>query len=118
MNEYETMPPIIPESETNPERLPVIRRIIASTVIFSSDGKVLLGRKDSKGGGVFSESWHLPGGGVDKEKRESLAEAAVRELGEEVVGLILDEDDLEAMPGLQGNGATTKTLKDGTKSWC
>jgi len=47
-----------------------------------------------------------------------LARAAVRELGEEVEGLAVEEEDLEALPGLQGSGATTKTLKDGTKTWC
>lgn len=128
------MPNKLPESEsgisnvempeTNPEHLPLMHRNIASTVIFSSDGKVLLGRKDSKGGGVYSDSWHLPGGGVeprggfDDAASESLIEAAARELGEEVVGLDADQNVLEALPGLRGSGATTKIFKDGTKAWC
>ncbi len=103
-------------NQVNPENLPVIYREIASTVVFSHDGRVLMGRKDAVGGGVYAGSWHLPGGGV--EAGEILAHAAYRELGEEVVGLGIAEGDLEAAPGLQGSGAAPKVLKDGTKVWC
>ena len=103
--------------QSNPERLPDEERTIASTVVFSSDGRILLGRKPPKGGGVYSESWHLPGGG--KEAGESLPKAAFRELGEEVIGLpIVNEGNLEPMPWLQGKGAAPKTHDDGRRVWC
>lgn len=113
MNELSPNPGEI--SGPNPERLPVMKRDTASTVVFSSDGRVLLGRKDAKGGGVYVDSWHLPGGGA--EEGEALPAAALRELSEEVVGLNAQADHLEPLPWLQGQGATTKTV-DGTKFWC
>jgi hypothetical protein len=61
-------------SAINPEHLPVIHREIASTVLFSSDGSLLLGRKDPEGGGVYADKWHLPGGGT--EAGEPLPQAA------------------------------------------
>jgi 8-oxo-dGTP pyrophosphatase MutT (NUDIX family) len=103
-------------NELNPEHLPVIQRIIASTVIFSSDGKLLLGRKAATGGGVFADSWHIPGGG--SEAGETLAVTAWREVNEEVVGLDAHESELEALTWLHGSRATTKTREDDTRVWC
>ncbi len=100
----------------NSDNLPVMRRVIASTVMFSSDGSILLGRKDPAGGGVYADQWHLIGGGV--EPGETLRGAALRELNEEVIGLEVQEEDLEELAWLKGRGETTKTLPNGNKVWC
>lgn len=94
--------------------LPVLGRQIASVVVFSRDGKMLLGKKDPKSGGVYSDAWHIPGGGV--EGGETLEEAACRETKEEV-GLQLRPDQLVKLPD-SGSGETEKTLNDGSKVWC
>jgi 8-oxo-dGTP pyrophosphatase MutT (NUDIX family) len=51
-----------------------IYRDIVCALFFSKDGKLLVGMKDSKGGGVYSDCWHIPGGGVDEgeEKLDAL----------------------------------------------
>lgn len=59
-----------------------IHRTIASALLFSSDGKLLLGKKDPNSGGVYLDCRHLPWGGVDK--GESLRDAVIREVEEEV----------------------------------
>lgn len=59
-----------------------INRIIVSAVILSKDNKILMGRKDPSKGGVYSDCWHIPGGGVDE--GESLQVALVREVKEEI----------------------------------
>ncbi|MEI8090766.1 MAG: hypothetical protein WCG98_00445 [bacterium] len=43
-----------------------IHRTIVSAVIFSKDGKLLMGKKDPNAGGVYSQYRHFPGGGVDE----------------------------------------------------
>ncbi len=54
-----------------------IERNIVSGMIFSKDGKLFQGLKDPRKGGVYSDCWHLPGGGVGpNETREN---AIVRE---------------------------------------
>lgn len=50
-------------SEPNPENLREITREIVSGLIFSADGKLLMGKKDPTKGGVYSDCWHIPGGG-------------------------------------------------------
>lgn len=100
----------------NPDRLPVISRTIASTVVFTADGAVVLGRKARLGGGVYAERWHLPGGGV--EPGESLKQAARRELAEEIIGLGQHLDRLEHLASYQGHGGATKTLADSQRVWC
>lgn len=58
-----------------------VQRRIVSGFIVSSDGKVLLGRKDPSKGGVYPDCWHNPGGGVKIE--ESDEAALIREILEE-----------------------------------
>ena len=85
-----------------------IHRTIVSALIFSKDGKILMGMKDPAHGGVYADCWHIPGGGVDEDETQ---EAALhRELFEEVgidtgsCKVVLADD--------QGTGETEKTLKE------
>jgi 8-oxo-dGTP pyrophosphatase MutT (NUDIX family) len=57
-----------------------IHREIVGTFIFSSDGRLLLGK--SRTGGVYKGFWVVPGGGI--EAGETKLEAARRETLEEV----------------------------------
>lgn len=98
----------------NFNNLPILERQIASVVVFSRDGRMLLGRKDPTVGGVYPGAWHIPGGGV--EGSETLEETACRETREET-GLHLRPDQLIELPG-SGGGETEKTLKDDSKVWC
>jgi 8-oxo-dGTP pyrophosphatase MutT (NUDIX family) len=92
-----------------------IQRTIVSAIIFSKDGKVLMGRKDSNGGGVYADCWHIPGGGIDE--GETLEDAVIREVKEEV-GIDLTMQQLQRIPGT-GSGTSEKTLKDtGEKVLC
>lgn len=100
-------------SPENVENLREVERIIASAIIVSSDGYILMGQKDPAKGGVYSEYWHIPGGGVDE--GESLEDAVIREVREEV-GLQVAPDQLRPIP-LVGEGQTTKVI-DGERVWC
>lgn len=100
--------------ETNSEKLPTMRRVIASAVVVSRDGKVLMGRKDPEGGGVYADVWHIPGGGL--EPGETLEEAMRRELSQEAPGIDLEGAAVERLDNV-GRGETTKVV-DGTKYWC
>jgi 8-oxo-dGTP pyrophosphatase MutT (NUDIX family) len=103
-----------PMSETNPEKLPIMRRIIASAVVISSDGYVLMGLKNPKDGGVYADVWHIPGGGVEPD--ESFEDAMRRELLQEAPGIDLENATVEQLGGV-GSGATTKVV-DGQRVWC
>jgi 8-oxo-dGTP pyrophosphatase MutT (NUDIX family) len=85
-----------------------IHRDIVSALIFSKDGKLLMGMKDPQHGGVYANCWHIPGGGIDK--GESQLDALKREMLEEV-----DIDISSAKVALaddKGTGESEKTLKD------
>ena len=43
-----------------------IERTIVSGLVFSKDGKLLMGLKDPAKGGVYPDVWHIPGGGIDE----------------------------------------------------
>lgn len=100
--------------QQNTENLREIERVIASAVILSTDGYMLLGRKDPSRGGVYADAWHIPGGGV--EKGESLSEAAAREVLQEV-SLNIPEEQFTPVP-IVGHGAAVKTLESGERVWC
>lgn len=85
-----------------------ITRTIVSAVIFSQDGKVLMGRKEPKAGGVYADCWHLPGGGLDE--GEAFEDGVIREVVEEV-GITLSPKQLRRLPEA-GSGTAEKTLKD------
>ncbi len=92
-----------------------IHRIIVSAVIFSKDGKMLMGKKDPSKGGVYPDVWHIPGGGIDE--GESMEQALIREVMEEV-GIDIHNYNITKIP-MVGNGTTEKTLKEtGEKVLC
>jgi ADP-ribose pyrophosphatase YjhB (NUDIX family) len=53
-----------------------IHRTIVSALIYSNDGKLLMGKKDPAKGGVYNDCWHIPGGGI--EEGEGKIEALTR----------------------------------------
>lgn len=92
-----------------------IHRDIVSAVIFSRDGKLLMGMKDPKDGGVYADCWHIPGGGIDD--NEPQLEALRREILEET-GIDTKACNVKLVDD-QGRGETEKTLKDtGEKVVC
>lgn len=102
-----------PSPVRNPENLREIDRPIASAIIISADGKILMGRKDPSKGGVYPDTWHIPGGGIDE--GETIEDAARREVLEEV-GIDLTDKELIPLP-FEGSGETEKTLSTGEKVW-
>lgn len=91
-----------------------IERTIVSAVIFSKDGKLLMGRKDPSKGGVYSDCWHIPGGGVDPE--ETFEDALKREVREET-GIDIAPYEIIAVL-IIGSGVSEKTLKTGETVLC
>ncbi|MDO8571627.1 MAG: NUDIX hydrolase [bacterium] len=90
------------------ESLREIERVIVSAIIFSKDGKILMGRKDPKAGGVYPDSWHIPGGGI--EEGESMEESLKREVMQET-GIDISSAHVIKVPGV-GEGVSEKTLKE------
>lgn len=92
-----------------------IYRDIVSALIFSKDRKLLMGMKDPKKGGVYSDCWHIPGGGVDR--GESKIDALIRETFEET-GIDISPYKITLIDDT-GSGESEKTLKDtGEKVLC
>jgi 8-oxo-dGTP pyrophosphatase MutT (NUDIX family) len=92
-----------------------INRRIVSALIFSKDGKLFLGKKNPKKGGVYSDCWHLPGGGVND--NESDIDAVKREVLEET-GIDISDYIIELVDDV-GKGQSEKILKDtGEKVMC
>ncbi len=84
-----------------------IKRDIVAALIFSKDGKLFQGMKDPNKGGVYSDSWHIPGGGIDQgEDKES---ALIREVKEET-GIDISLYEIELVDD-SGRGECEKTLK-------
>ena len=91
-----------------------IEREIVSAMIFSGEGKLFLGRKDPRKGGVYSDCWHLPGGGI--EAGESYREALVREVFEET-GIDILNCGVELIDD-SGKGESRKILETGEEVLC
>jgi len=85
-----------------------INREIVSALIFSKDGKLFQGMKDSIKGGVYSDCWHIPGGGVDE--GESMLQALTREVKEEI-GIDISDNKIEFIDDI-GRGESEKILKN------
>ena len=88
-----------------------IERRIVSAFIVSSDGKVLLGKKDPEKGGVYLDAWHSPGGGVDVEETDE--QALIREVLEET-GIDISRMELVRVDD-RGVGEATRKLPSGEK---
>lgn len=92
-----------------------INREIVSALIFSKDGKLFQGKKDLKAGGVYSDCWHIPGGGVDE--GETREQALEREIKEET-GIDISSYKIVLIDD-SGSGRTEKILKNtGEKVIC
>lgn len=92
-----------------------LHRDIASALIFSKDGKLLMGMKDPEDGGVYADCWHIPGGGVDEgeTQEQALRREVLEEVGIDIV------DCTVTLADDQGSGETEKTLRDtGEKVMC
>lgn len=87
----------------------IINQAIASAIIFSKDGKLLMGQKPPHRAAVYPDCWHIPGGGIETD--ETLEEAVTREVFEET------NIDISAYtPKLiddVGSGEGIRTLEDG-----
>ncbi len=92
----------------NQEKLREIERDIVSALIVSSDGLILMGRKDPSKGGVYADAWHIPGGGVDEGETKNTT--LIREVREETA-LDITSSKIELIDD-QGKGTSIKTLKD------
>ena|SRR5680860_15207 len=91
-----------------------IQRKISSALIFSKDNKILMGKKDPAKGGVYSDCWHIPGGG--KDEGETLEQTLMREVLEET-GIDISSYQIKPIPFI-GSGISEKTLKTGEKVLC
>jgi len=85
-----------------------INREIVSALIFSKDGKLFQGMKAEGKGGVYSDCWHIPGGGVDE--GEDKITALIREIKEET-GIDISLYKIELVDNF-GKGESEKNLKD------
>jgi len=91
-----------------------INRKIVSAVIFSKDRKILMGKKDVSKGGVYTDCWHIPGGGIDE--NETIEQALKREVLEET-SIDISLYEIKFLPFV-GSGIAEKTLKTGEKVLC
>jgi 8-oxo-dGTP pyrophosphatase MutT (NUDIX family) len=96
------------------EKLRTIKREIASVLMCDSEGYLLMGKKVDAGG-VYADSWHIPGGGL--EDGETPLAAAVRELEEET-GLKIAPDQFKPIADGASTGESDKTLETGERVHC
>jgi 8-oxo-dGTP pyrophosphatase MutT (NUDIX family) len=80
-----------------------IYRDIVGAFILSADNRLLLGK-----GGVYADSWIVPGGGI--EKNETKPDAIKREVAEET-GIDISEGIFDQVEGAM-TGESEKTLRD------
>ncbi len=91
-----------------------IKRDIVSALIFSKDGRLFQGMKDLKKGGVYSDCWHIPGGGINE--GEDQKKALIREVEEET-GIDVSPYKIELIDS-SDRGESQKTLKTGEQVLC
>lgn len=92
-----------------------ITRDIVSGVIMSSDDKILFGKQDTSKGGVYTDCWHIPGGGLEPD--ETKEEGLFREVMEES-GLDITKAEVKLIDDSM-RGTAEKVLKDtGEKVIC
>jgi 8-oxo-dGTP pyrophosphatase MutT (NUDIX family) len=96
------------------DNLPTLERIIASVLIYSNDGYLLMGRKKSDDG-VYPDAWHIPGGGKEDSDAD-LIQTAIREAQEET-GIKLMPEQLTEIVGGKPDGWSKKTI-DGVMYNC
>ena len=84
-----------------------IEREIAGAFIFSADDKLLLGKNVT--GGVYADSWVIPGGGIEAE--ETKLQALKRETMEET-GIDISNAEVHEIEGGAKTGQSEKTLRD------
>lgn len=85
-----------------------IHRNIVAGLVISKDNQLLLGMKDPDAGGVYSDCWHIPGGGI--EPGETQQEALSRELREEA-GIGISNATVTLIDDT-GTGQSEKRLKE------
>ncbi len=85
-----------------------INRTIVSALLISQDNKLFMGKKDPKGGGVYSDCWHIPGGGI--ETGEDQIAALIREISEET-GIDISHLPITLVSN-DGTGESEKTLQE------
>lgn len=86
----------------------IIERRIVGSLLVSQDDQILLGYKDPKWGGKYSDCWVLPGGGVDE--NETDIEALYREISEEVGIDISKYESVLIDDSLTGENVTTHNV--------
>lgn len=91
-----------------------INRQIVSALIISKDRKLLMGIKAPDKGGVYSDCWHIPGGGI--EENEDKIEALKREVSEEV-GTDISQANIKLIDDM-GKGMSIKKLGSGEEVEC
>lgn len=84
-----------------------ISRDIVSAMIFSKDGKLFQGKKHPEKGGVYSNCWHIPGGGI--KKGEDKIKALIREIREET-GIDISKCPIELVDD-SGSGESEKIIE-------
>lgn len=82
--------------------------------MLSRDGKIFYGMKNPESGGVYLNSWHLPGGGV--EEGETMEKALIREIKEET-GINISSCEIVLFDDV-GKGRSEKTLESGERVIC
>jgi len=93
----------------------IVQRDIVSALIFSKDGKLFQGKKHPQKGGVYSNCWHIPGGGI--KKGEDKIKALIREIREEA-GIDISKYPIELVDD-SGNGESEKIIEStGEKVLC
>jgi 8-oxo-dGTP pyrophosphatase MutT (NUDIX family) len=85
-----------------------VAREIVSALIFSKDGKLLMGQKNPAAGGVYADCWHIPGGGI--ESGETHQAALRREILEET-GIDITQAKV-TLADNKGTGTAEKTLPE------